>query len=149
MKFLKKIRKIRKNKDPKPNGHFLLIILLLLVLIIGSVLFFSRYNNYDLSALNATPPITSKNERTPRVYTVFYRTGTFSPTNIRIRAGDTVRFENHSLFSVHILSNDLIGFDSIGSVPAGGVFAYTFTVPGIFNYFNKKNIDQNGKVNVR
>jgi len=146
---VKFVKKINSNKELRPNGYFLLIILLLLVILSGAVLFFSRYNNYDLSALTITPDTFTNGEKTPRVYTVFYKNGTFSPTNIRIRAGDTVRFENHGLFSAHIVSDDLAGFDSIAPIPSGGVFSYTFTVTGIFSYFNKKDIDQDGKVIVR
>jgi plastocyanin len=147
-KFLKKIKP--KEKNLKPKGSLWLVILLLLGGLTISVSFFSRQGQYDIAALAVDSKVEEeKKERVPRIYSVFYKNGTFSPTNIRVRAGDTVRFENHGLFSIHIISEDLVGFDSIGPVPTGGVFSYTFTVPGIFSYYNKKNVDQNGKVIVR
>lgn len=148
MRFLDKLL-AHNNNEPKPKGYFWLIIVLLLAALSISVTFFSRGNRYDLSALAGQPQPTKEAERAPRIYTVSYKNGTFSPTNIRIKAGDTVRFENHGLFGIRILSDDLTGFDSIGPVPAGGVFTYTFTSRGIFTYFNEKESEQTGKVIVR
>lgn len=148
VKFLNKFL-THSDNEPKPKGYFWLIIIFLLTVLSVSITFFNRGNKYDLSVL-AGPSQPAKNqERAPRIYTVSYKSGIFSPTNIRVRAGDTVRFENHSLFGIRVLSDDLTGFDSIGPVPAGGVFTYTFTVRGIFSYFNEKEPEQLGKVVVR
>jgi plastocyanin len=85
----------------------------------------------------------------PRVYTVSYRNGVFSPTNLRIRAGDTVRFKNEGLFPIRIIADDLVGFDSIGDVPQGSFFAFTFAAKGIFSYYNYKSSDETATVIVR
>lgn len=148
MRFLDKLL-AHSDNEPKPKGYFWLIIVFLLAALGVSVAFFNRGNKYDLSALAGQPQQTKETERAPRIYSVSYKNGTFSPTNIRIRAGDTVRFENHSLFGIRVVSDDLVGFDSIGPVPAGGVFTYTFTARGIFIYFNEKEPEQVGKVIVR
>lgn len=147
------------HEDPSPQGYFWVIIVLLLAIMSSSIVFFSRSANYDLSALALPAQISKEPERSSRIYSVFYKNGTFSPTNIRIRAGDTVRFENDSLGGIiggiritsdpHSRHDDLSGFDSIGDIPAGGVFTYTFSIPGIFGYHNEKNISETGKVIVR
>ena len=160
MKVVKFFQKLisHGHEDPSPQGYFWVIIVLLLAIMSSSIVFFSRSANYDLSAL-ALPSQSSKEpERPSRIYSVFYKNGTFSPTNIRIRAGDTVRFENDSLVGIggirivsdpHPGHDNLNGFDSIGDIPAGGVFTYTFSIPGIFGYHNENNISETGKVIVR
>lgn len=132
------------NEEVHPRGHLWLLIILMLLAFTAAVLFFSRNADYE--------PVVSQtraDERAPRVYSVFYKNETFSPTNIRVREGDTVRFENDSLFGVRIVSDDLAGFDSVGPIPPGGVFTYTFAASGIYSYHNEKNEDQLGKVIVR
>ena len=151
--FLKKLTSHDHNSSPK--GYFWIIILLLLFALSFSIFFFSKSKNYDLSALKIPVSSSKEIDRPSRIYSVYYKNGIFSPTNIRIRSGDTVRFENDSLFGIQVISdphpqhNDSIGFNSIGLVPPNGVFAYTFSLPGIFSYHNEKNISETGKVIVR
>ena len=87
--------------------------------------------------------------REPRMYSVSYKNGVFSPTNLRIHAGDTVRFKNEGLFGIRILSGSYIGFDSIGDIPQGSYFSFTFAAKGIFDYSNNKNPDEKGTIIVR
>ena len=96
------------------------------------------------SSVGPTPDI-----KQPRVYTVSYRNGVFSPTNLRIHAGDTVRFKNESIFPIRIVGDDLVGFDSIGDVPQGSFFAFTFAAKGIFSYYNNDNLDETATIIVR
>src|SRR3989344_8426362 len=105
-----------------PNTPWLLIILLL-ILLGGSVSFFGE-KTVDNSN-NANSSILPTDTRQPRVYTVSYKSGVFSPTNLRIHAGDTVRFKNEGIFPIRIVGDDLVGFDSIGDVPQGSFFAFT------------------------
>lgn len=125
-----------------------LIVILLLVLAAFSVLHFGKLQPAvsplpSSSDDGATPAVQ------PRMYTISYDAGVFSPTNLRIHAGDTVRFKNESIFPIHIVSDDLVGFDSVGDIPQGSYFAYTFAARGTFGYRNSHNSDQTGSIIVR
>ncbi|MCC6934672.1 MAG: hypothetical protein IT406_03250 [Candidatus Yanofskybacteria bacterium] len=86
-----------------------------------------------------TPSVTE--EREPRVYVVSYRFGVFSPTNLRIHAGDTVRWRNDGALPIRVVAQLRAGrrvpeFDSVGTIPPDGYFSYTFATPGVFGYYN-------------
>lgn len=140
--------------DFKPKGVLWLFIILVLVIFTAAVMYFSRgnqllANNGQASSNRPT------NARQPRTYTVFYGLGVFSPTNLRIHAGDSVRFKNDSNVPLRVVSDstdgvlDLAGFDSVGDIPPGGVFSYTFSQAGILGYHNAKSPDEEGTVIVR
>ena len=126
-----------------------LIVILLMVLLAFSVMHFGNLQ----PAVSPLPTISSDNSSTPiaqpRIYTISYDSGVFSPTNLRIHAGDTVRFKNESIFPIRIVSDDLVGFDSVGDVPQGSYFSYTFAARGTFSYRNSHNNDQTGTIIVR
>jgi len=108
----------------------------------------------DSQKLADNPPIVSEEPTPtetlqPRIYTVSYKSGVFSPTNLRIHAGDTVRFKNQALFSIRIFSDSYLGFDSVGDVPQGSFFYFTFAAKGIFDYYNTNNIEEKGTIIVR
>lgn len=133
------------------HQHFLwLVIVFLLIAFAGVVLVFNKNKEFPQSSLPA-----SLNSKQGRVYTVFYNNGVFSPTNIQINLGDTVRFRNDSFFGIRVVSNphpqhsDLPGFDSITDIPQSGIFSYTFTQRGIFDYHGEKNPSQEGTVIVK
>lgn len=122
-----------------------------MLLLAGAVRIMSEPQN--LASKIPTP--TPRETREPRFYTVSYRSGVFSPTNLRIHAGDTVRFKNESFFSIHVISdphpahNQLPGFDSVGDIPQGSYFSYTFSEKGIFGYHNEKKPEEQGTIIVR
>jgi len=72
----------------------------------------------------------------------------FSPASVNVRAGQTVEWRNtsvitHSVTDDHAIAKDpndasipagASAFNS-GDIPAGQVFAQTFTVPGTYKYF--------------
>ncbi len=144
-----------KVSDLQPEGKLWLLVIFVLVLFGGALVYFSRNSpdlvGFDQARLNNRPSAA----RQARLYTVFYDTGVFSPTNIRIRAGDSVKFQNDSNQPIHIVSDstdgalDLTGFDSIGDIPPDSSFAYTFTRTGIFGYHNAGNKAERGAVIVR
>ena len=142
------------NPDLKPKGALWLFIILVLMGFAWSVLYFGR-KNPELTNNGQVFSGRLANARQPRTYTVFYGLGVFSPTNIRIHVGDSVRFQNDSNASMHVVSDstnsalDLAGFDSIGEVPPKSVFTYTFSQAGIFGYHNAKNPNEEGTVIVR
>jgi|SRR3989344_306784 len=142
------------NSDFKPKGALWLFIILVLVGFVWAVLYFGRSN--PLLANNGQAFSSRQtNARQPRTYTVFYGLGVFSPTNIRVHVGDSVRFQNDSKTPIRVVSDslngvpDLAGFDSIGEIPPDSVFSYTFGQAGIFGYHNVKNPNEEGTVIVR
>jgi plastocyanin len=138
--------KFRKENEP---GISWLVIILLLALLAVAVMVFDKHDD-PIAGATPTP---AEESPTPsmaaRVYTVSYDAGVFSPTNLRIHAGDTVRFKNESIFPIHVVSDDIVGFDSVGDVPQGSYFAFTFAARGTFSYYNKHNKDQTGSIIVR
>lgn len=141
-------RKPEKSKPLGSQGLSWVFIVILLVLMAVSVTIFRQPVSEDLPG-NIGETAKPTPEREPRVYTVSYRNGVFSPTNLRIHAGDTVRFRNDSLFGIRIISNDLSGFDSVGPVPQGSTFSFTFATTGIFGYHNEGEPDESGTIIVR
>jgi len=131
-------------------GLFWMLIILMLVLFGLAVSLLGRRQEVSVP-LSTTSPVVSAPVETkqPRIYTVSYKSGVFSPTNLRIHAGDTVRFKNESIFSIHIKSQDIVGFDSIGDIPQGSYFSFTFAARGIFEYHNEKSSKETGTIMVR
>ena len=132
------------------NEHLMwLLIIFLMVAFAGVVLFFNKNRQFPQAAKLPA----SIEAKQGRIYTVFYTSGVFSPTNIQINLGDTVRFRNDSFFGIRIISDPqkggLAGLDSISDIPQGGIFSYTFTQRGIFDYNNEKNLQQSGTVIVK
>lgn len=144
-----------KFEDSSERRHnpavFWFLIVILMLLLAGAVKILGKSS--DLSSKIITP--LPEEIRQPRFYTVSYKSGVFSPTNLRIHAGDTVRLKNESFFSIRIVSdphpahNQLSGFDSVGDVPQGSYFSYTFAEKGIFGYHNEKEIEEQGMIIVR
>lgn len=141
------------NRGTLPEHHkrpyLWMLILLFLLLMVLAVGIFS-----EPTAPVATGTVTPTPSREPRVYTVIYRSGIFSPTNLRIRAGDTVRFRNDTASEVRIVADLRAGqqnpeFDSIGPIPTGGTFSYTFAKVGLFGYHDYDDENHTGVIIVR
>ncbi len=143
----------REKKLPTINGPGLFWMLIILVLVLFglavSMLGRSQNSSVDLP----TPTGTVSSEIKPsRIYTISYKSGVFSPTNLRIRAGDTVRFKNEGIFPIRIVSgpdSSLVGLDSVGDIPQGSYFSFTFAAKGIFDYHNDRNTKETGTIIVR
>lgn len=137
------------ERQHNPAVFWVLIIILMVALAIAVNMLGERS---ELSSNILTP---MPQERDPRFYTVNYKSGVFSPTNLRIHAGDTVRFKNEGFFSIRIVSDPQTGvgqiplFDSVGDIPQGSYFSYTFAEIGIFGYHNGKNPSEQGTIIVR
>lgn len=144
------------KKEDRPSfrtahapGISWLVVILLLVLSAFSVIHFGSLEPVvspsptNIAGNTATPAVQ------PRIYTISYDSGVFSPTNLRIHAGDTVRFKNDSIFPIRIVSEDLVGFDSIGDIPQTSYFSFTFAARGTFSYHNNNNTGQAGTIIVR
>ncbi|HTP56823.1 MAG TPA: hypothetical protein VMJ72_00905 [Candidatus Paceibacterota bacterium] len=90
----------------------------------------------------------------PRVYVVSYRFGVYSPTNLRIHAGDTVRFRNDGSVAVRVIADTGPGqsipeFDSVGPIQPGSMFSYTFANIGTFGYHTSGRDSEIGTIIVR
>ncbi len=142
-----------RSEQAEFHGLPWILIVLLLVLLSAAVLYFSKNSNYQpVSAANG-----SRNGavRPPRAYSVFYSGGVFSPTNLRIHAGDTVKFQNNGFTAIKISPNTAkdqqsgVGFANIGEIQPKNSFAYTFSAAGIFNYHNEKNPNEAGAIIIR
>ena len=141
----------KKREEPPPHlnapGLIWLLIVLALVVLGFAVNFLNKDN--DLSASlspSISPTVTPLESHQLRLYTISYKNGVFSPTNLRIHAGDTVRFKNEGIFPIHIVSDEIVGFDSVGDVPQGSYFAFTFAAKGIFSYHNIKDTSETGTI---
>ena len=142
-----------KNGQPEhrhnPAVFWLLIIFLMLAM--GASIKLLAKPEQVVSQVSTPAPTES---REPRIYTVLYSSGVFSPTNLRIHAGDTVRFKNESFFGIRIVSDSEVGskarlIDSVGDIPQGSYFSYTFAEKGTFGYHNDKSPEEQGTIIVR
>jgi plastocyanin len=137
--------------DSESHQQFFWFLIILILSLFGGAVFIFSKNLPKGQQANLDEP---KNY-VSRIYTVFYTNGVFSPTNLQINVGDTVRFMNDSLFPIRVVSephpdhNDLPGFDSISDISSQGVFTFTFIKRGIFDYHNEKRIEQKGTIIVK
>ncbi|OGN04969.1 MAG: hypothetical protein A2746_01280 [Candidatus Yanofskybacteria bacterium RIFCSPHIGHO2_01_FULL_44_22] len=148
----------REKKIPTLSGPGIFWVFIIIVLVLTAVAINLLGNPGGGDGLASIPPSideTPGETRQPRLYTVSYRAGVFSPTNLKIHSGDTVRFKNDGLLSIRVVSdphpehNNLVGFDSIGDIPQGSYFSFTFAAKGIFGYHNEKNINEAGTIIIR
>ncbi|MDP3954315.1 MAG: hypothetical protein Q8Q06_02770 [bacterium] len=143
------------EKEIQPKG----IIWIEIIVVLGALILALLYFGKNLPQADTSQDGNINNttlHRKPRTYSVFYRAGVFSPTNLRIRVGDTVKFENSSLISLRVISDDggngklmLPGLDSVNELQPAESFIYSFTQAGIFSYHNHANELERGTVIVR
>lgn len=141
------------------TGLSWLLILLVMILLAVAVSIFNGGSDAPgdiVGPRTPTPsPEDSSDVRPPRLYVVSYKSGVFSPTNLRLHSGDTVRFHNDSTISIRIASdphpqhNNLVGFDSIGDIPPGSNYTFTFAAKGTFGYHNENELSETGTIIVR
>ncbi len=146
---------VRRSEPPLSRGfHLWPLIVLMLILLAVAVATLGPRTVSPVASISPTPTESDVIDREPRVYAVSYRFGVFSPTNLRIHAGDTVRWKNDSPLPIRIVAQLQAGqktpeFDSIGMVQPDGYFAYTFGVSGVFGYTNASNANESGVIIVR
>lgn len=135
----------------KGHQYLWFLIVLALVIFTGSVFYFSR----DLPSPQQANLQEGNGKYLGKVYTVYYTSGVFSPTNLQINIGDTVRFLNDGLTPIRVVSDPhpehdyLPGFDSVSEIPPQGIFSYTFNKRGIFDYHNERKPEQRGTIIVK
>lgn len=152
LRFNFKQKLLDRSDQQEPHGLPWILIVLLLVLLSVAVLYFGKNINYQpASAVKGN----GSTVRSPRTYSIFYSGGVFSPTNLRIHSGDTVKFQNNGFFGIRIAPNtekdqeNGIGFSNIGEIMPKNSFSYTFSTAGIFNYHNEKNPNEAGAIIIR
>lgn len=144
---------VRRQPSADPSRpHFWPLIIIVLVLLASAVAFFGPRSSDATPGIS--PTVSGTPDREARVYQVSYRFGVFSPTNLRIHAGDTVRFRNDSPLPIRITAQlqpgqKLPDFDSVGDVQPGSYFSYTFAKAGIYGYYNHSNPNEAGVIIVR
>lgn len=142
-------RAAAEQEHPGRPGMWALILVMLALLAV-SIAFFGKHD----TTASMEPVVSQAPERAARAYTVSYRFGVFSPTNLRIHAGDTVRFRNDSQVAIRIVADVSAGqkmpeFDSVGQVQPGSYFSYTFPVTGVYAYHNDSESSESGVITVR
>ena len=93
------------DSELEPEGRLWLLVILVLLIFAASLIYFSR-NNLEWANLNQVKISNPNSSRSARLYTIFYNSGVFSPTNIRIHVGDSVKFQNDNDQPIHIQSDD-------------------------------------------
>lgn len=131
--------------------HFWPLIVLMLILLAVAVI---TLNQPTIVEPTPSPTASDTVPREARVYLVSYQFGVFSPTNLRIHAGDTVRWRNDSPLAIHVIAQTqgtgtMPAFDSIGPVQPDAYFAYTFSTAGVYTYFNGSDTKESGVIIVR
>lgn len=144
----------REIKPIEGPGAFWILIIIVLILLAGSILLLNKPSSGPPTE-EPTPTASETPDREPRIYTVTYKAGFFSPTNLRIHAGDTVRFRNDHFAGLRIITDphpqhsQLMELDSVGDIPSGGDFPFTFERSGIFGYHNENRPSEGGTIIVR
>lgn len=139
----------RTPTPPPARPHLWSLIVAVLVLLVAAILVLGPGSQVPTGPMPSDTVI-----REARIYTVFYRFGVYSPTNLRIHTGDTVRFRNDSSQAIRVVADVLPGasapeFDSVGAVPTGGMFSFTFANTGTFSYHTDGKENEIGTIIVR
>ncbi|HUO75784.1 MAG TPA: hypothetical protein VMU12_02630 [Candidatus Paceibacterota bacterium] len=140
------------SRSPEPQSnrpHLWSLIVAVLVLLVTAILVLGPGTQ-----MTPLPAPSDTVVREARTYTVSYRFGVYSPTNLRIHVGDTVRFRNDGSLPIRITADPVPGttlpeFDSVGSVTAGNVFSYVFANAGTFSYHTVGKVNETGTIIVR
>jgi plastocyanin len=107
-------------------------------------------NTLSNNALIPTPGIS-----TGKVAIVNYTATGFSPNQITIQAGTTVKFVNQSdadfwpASNPHPIHTGLWGFDAKQPIVPGESYEFTFTKTGNFGFHNHLQISNTGKIIVQ
>ena len=126
--------------EPKNRGLMWLAIMGMTVLFAAAILMLNKNEPLPASILQAT-----QTNRPPRLYSVYYRNGVFSPTNLRIQAKDSVAFRNDSQATIEIDG----AFGPSGDLAPSAVHTHVFTEAGTYEYFNTGNNLERGTITVR
>ena len=128
-------------RQTTPVTKFVLAVLLIFT---GAVLLFGDHDAALIANWEAQlQQQTLSAGREARQYIVVYTNGVFSPTNLRIRQGDSVTFRNESTATLSI------GEFSSSDVPSRGVFIHVFSAAGVYSYTNFYHHEERGTITVQ
>ena len=89
---------------------------------------------------------------TAEMKTISYSDSGFSPSNVTVKKGETLKFKNDSTGNMWIASNghpvhsDYPGFDAGRSYNPGESYVFTFDRSGSWNYHNHLNPGRSGTI---
>lgn len=126
------------SDEPKNHGLMWLAIMGVTVMFAAAVLIFAKNNPLP-------EPQAAQVSRQPRLYSVYYNRGVFSPTNLRIRTKDSVAFRNDSQATIAIDGD----FGKSGNLAPSAVYTHVFAEVGTYEYYDADNKDQKGTITVR
>ncbi len=128
---------ILKTLDMKTIANNLGVRLLVVPLFACMLLFYSscsKTNDYNTTSGSGLP---GTNE-------VWLQGSAFNPSTITVAANTTIKWINKDSYT-HTVTSDVVMFDS-GNLGANGIFSYTFTAKGTFNYHCSIHSMMTGKV---
>lgn len=91
----------------------------------------------------------------PKTYDISYTNSCYSPANITIKKGDTVKFANNSTKNMWPASNNHPShtiypeFDAKGDISPGGTYSFTFTKTGAWGYHDHSKLNCGGIITVQ
>jgi plastocyanin len=91
---------------------------------------------------------------TPSPIIITITSAGYSPSNVSVKSGTKVIFQNNDnkghwpASNPHPTHTDLPGFDSGKAIPSGGSYSYTFTKVGTWGYHDHLFTNLGGKVTV-
>ena len=151
--FFTQLAASRRDAGPPPRSVNFWLLIILLLLVLAAAIRFLGPATPDVAMVD---PSVSKTPgvRVSRTYTVTYKSGVFSPTNLRIHVGDTVIFHNNDTRALRIVSqvdpeSQDPYFDSTVAIAIDATFAFTFADSGIFTYHRSGSDQEAGVIIVR
>lgn len=91
----------------------------------------------------------------PKTYNISYTNSCYSPANVTIKKGDTVKFTNNSNKKMEPASNDHPShelypeFDANDGISPGGTYSFTFTNTGSWGYHDHLKPSCGGTITVQ
>jgi len=86
------------------------------------------------------------------IYVVYYGNSGFYPNMVNVKAGKTVRFTNESDKAMLIFTDSIYSkysaLNQLRSLGKGGVYDFTFTDIGLWEYYNKNNPTDRASITV-
>lgn len=139
-------------KVPPKDSPKLLVASLVVIAMFG-VAIFVVYSGKEAREIATSPSSTA---RIPKTYTAYYEGGVFSPSNLRIHAGDSVKFQNDSTSSdIYVTADQRSGLislkalDSGINIKPGSSYVFKFERSGSYAYKNKLAKNEIGTIIVR
>jgi len=132
------------------NKNLLVVLIIVMVIIIGAIYFLQQPKNMEDNQPNmnndqSDQPSGSEANNSPKTFDVTIVNFSFSPTEITIKAGDTVTWTNQES-APHTISGN--GFQS-NTLSKGQSFSFTFDNKGVFDYICGIHPSMKGRITVQ